>query len=170
MKKEQQPYNPEPELTSKVVEVKRVVKVVKGGRQLRFTALVVVGDGKGQVGYALGKAKSVVDAMQKGETRAKRNMINISLRRETIPHEVKLSQKGALIFLLPAAPGTGIIAGGAMRVLLEAAGVKNVLAKSKGSSNRHNIVAATFTALENMEDALAVAQRRGVSLNTVFNG
>jgi len=158
------------DLQEKVVAINRVAKVVKGGRRFSFSAIVVVGDGHGVVGYGLGKANEVVDAIAKGVDDAKKNLVKVPLFRNTVPHEAMGKFGGGLVLLKPAAAGTGVIAGGAMRAVLESAGVKDVLAKSKGSSNPHNVVKATFDALMKMRDAYTVAQQRGVSLETVFNG
>ncbi|HHL51856.1 MAG TPA: 30S ribosomal protein S5 [Flammeovirgaceae bacterium] len=158
------------DLQEKVVAIKRVAKVVKGGRRFSFSAIVVVGDGNGVVGYGLGKANEVVDAIAKGVDDAKKNLVKVPIDKHTVPHEAIGKYGGGLVLLKPAAPGTGVIAGGAMRAVLESAGIKDVLAKSKGSSNPHNVVKATFDALMKMRDAYTVAQMRGVSLSTVFNG
>ena len=131
---------------------------------------MVVGDGNGVVGYGLGKANEVVDAITKGIDDAKKNLVKIPLNKHTVPHESVGKYGGGHVLLKPASPGTGVIAGGAMRAVLESAGIKDVLAKSKGSSNPHNVVKATFDALTKMRDAYSVAQQRGVSLSTVFNG
>lgn len=158
------------DLTEKVVAIKRVAKVVKGGRRFSFSAIVVVGNGDGVVGYGLGKANEVTDAITKGIDDAKKNLIKVPVLNSTIPHEMLGKYGGGFVLIKPAAPGTGVIAGGAMRAVLEAAGVKDVLAKSKGSSNPHNVVKATFDALLKMRDPIMVAQQRGVSLEKVFNG
>lgn len=158
------------DLQETAVAIKRVSKTVKGGRVMRFTALMVVGDGNGHVGYGLGKAAEVPDAIRKGIEDAKKNMIEVSLKGSTIPHEVLGIYGAGKVLLKPAAPGTGVIAGGAMRAVLESVGIRNVLAKSKGSSNPHNLVKATVAALLELRDARSVAQVRGVSLDTVFNG
>lgn len=158
------------DLTEKVVAIKRVAKVVKGGRRFSFSAIVVVGNGSGVVGYGLGKANEVTDAITKGIDDAKKNLIKVPVLNNTIPHEMEGKYGGGRVLVKPAAPGTGVIAGGAMRAVLEAAGVKDVLAKSKGSSNPHNVVKATFDALLKMRDPFMVAQQRGVSLEKVFNG
>jgi len=158
------------DLKEKVVAIKRVAKVVKGGRRFSFSAIVVVGDSKGVVGYGLGKANEVTDAITKGIDDAKKNLVKVPVYKNTVPHQAIGKYGGGLVLLKPAAPGTGVIAGGAMRAVLESAGIKDVLAKSKGSSNPHNVVKATFNALGQMRDAYAIAQQRGVSLSKVFNG
>ena len=158
------------DLTDKVVAIKRVAKVVKGGRRFSFSAIVVVGDGKGVVGYGLGKANEVSDAIVKGIEDAKKNLVQVPLMNGTVPHEAIGKYGGGLVLIKPAAPGTGVIAGGAMRAVFESAGIHNVLAKSKGSSNPHNVVKATFDALLGMRDAYTVAQQRGVEISKVFNG
>ena len=158
------------ELIEKVVGIQRVAKVTKGGRTFSFTAIVVVGDSNGIVGHGLGKAGEVIDAIQKGIEDAKKNLIKIPIINGTVPHEQYGKYGGGYIFLKPAAHGTGVIAGGAMRAVLESAGVTDVLAKSKGSSNPHNVVKATINALTLMRDPYTVAKNRGVDLNKVFNG
>lgn len=160
----------ETDLKEKVVAIQRVAKVVKGGRRFSFSAIVVVGDGQGVVGYGLGKANEVTDAITKGIDDAKKNLIRVPILKGTVPHVATGKYSGGFVLLKPAAPGTGVLAGGAMRAVLESAGVKDVLAKSKGSSNPHNVVKATFDALLNMRDPFTVAQHRSVSLSKVFNG
>jgi small subunit ribosomal protein S5 len=160
----------EAELKDKLVAVNRVTKVTKGGRTFTFAAIVVIGDGNGTVGYGLGKAKEVQAAVQKGIDDAKKNLIRVPVLKGTIPHEQCGKYSGAKVFLKPAAPGTGVIAGGAMRAVLESVGVKDVLAKCKGSSNPHSVVKATINALLQMKDPYMVSQLRGISLDKVFNG
>jgi small subunit ribosomal protein S5 len=157
-------------LEEKVVSVNRVTKVVKGGRNFSFAAVVVVGDGNGVVGYGLGKAKEVTNAITKGVEDAKKNLIRVPILRSTVPHVSVGRFGGGSVFLKPAAPGTGIIAGGGVRVVLESAGVQNVLSKSKGSSNPHNVVKATFQALLQLRDPVTIASHRGITLDKVFNG
>ena len=158
------------ELNDKLVGVQRVVKVTKGGRTFSFSAIIVVGDEQGVVGHGLGKAKEITDAVMKGIDDAKKNLVRVPILKGTIPHEQYGKYGGAYVFLKPAAPGTGVIAGGAMRAVLESVGITDVLAKSKGSSNPHNVVKATIDALVQLRDAVTVAQHRGVKLDTVFNG
>jgi len=158
------------ELKEKVVAVNRVAKVTKGGRTFTFTAIVVVGDGNGIVGNGLGKAGEVTDAIQKAIEDAKKNLIKVPILHGTVPHEQIGKFGGGNVFIKPASHGTGVIAGGAMRAVLESAGVHDVLAKSQGSSNPHNVVKATIDALSRMRDAVAVAKQRGISLDKVFNG
>ena len=158
------------ELKEKVVAINRVAKVVKGGRRFSFSAIVVVGDGNGTVGYGLGKANEVTDAITKGIDDAKKNLIKVPVIKGTVPHDMYGKYSGGFVLLKPAAAGTGIIAGGAMRAVLDSAGIKDVLAKSKGSSNPHNVVKATFDALSKMREPHVIAQQRGVALSKVFNG
>ena len=158
------------DLKEKVVAIKRVAKVVKGGRRFSFSAIVVVGDGNGVVGYGLGKANEVTDAITKGIDDAKKNLVRVPVFKGTVPHEAIGKFGGEFVLLKPASAGTGVIAGGAMRAVLESAGVHDVLAKSKGSSNPHNVVKATFDALAKMRDPLTIARQRGVTLDKVFNG
>jgi small subunit ribosomal protein S5 len=158
------------ELKDKLVAVNRVTKVTKGGRTFSFSAIVVVGDENGIVGHGLGKAKEVTEAISKGIDDAKKNLIRVPILHGTVPHVQKGKYSGARVLLRPAAQGTGVIAGGAMRAVLESVGVHNVLAKSQGSSNPHNVVKATMDALSQMRDAVAVAKQRGVTLDKVFNG
>jgi small subunit ribosomal protein S5 len=156
--------------SEKLVSVERVTKVTKGGRSFSFSAVVVIGNKKGVVGYGLGKAKEITVAIQKGVEDAKKHLIYVPVLKGTIPHTQEGHYSGSLVFMKPASPGTGVIAGGAMRAVFESAGIKNVLAKSKGSSNPHSVVKATVDALSRMRDPYMVAQLRGISLNKVFNG
>ncbi len=158
------------ELKDRLVAINRVTKVTKGGRAFTFSAIVVVGDEKGVVGYGLGKAKEVTDAVTKGVDDAKKNLVKVSIAKGTVPHEQIGKFGGALVLLKPAAPGTGVIAGGAMRAVLESVGITDVLAKSKGSSNPHNVVKATIDALVQMRDAIGVSQQRGVAMQKIFEG
>jgi small subunit ribosomal protein S5 len=158
------------ELKDRLVSIQRVTKVTKGGRTFSFSAIVVVGNENGIVGYGLGKANEVTTAISKGIEDAKKNLIKVPVYKNTIPHEQLAKFGGALVFLKPASSGTGVKAGGAMRAVLESVGIKDVLAKSKGSSNPHNLVKATFEALTQMRDAFTVAQQRGINMNKVFNG
>lgn len=158
------------DLKEKVVAINRVAKVVKGGRRFSFSAIVVVGDGNGVAGYGLGKANEVTDAITKGIDDAKKNLVKLPIHNGTVPHEALGKFGGGFVLIKPASPGTGVIAGGAMRAVFESAGIHNVLAKSKGSSNPHNVVKATFDALLSMRDAYTVAEQRGIELSKVFNG
>ncbi|MFK5890845.1 MAG: 30S ribosomal protein S5 [Flavobacteriaceae bacterium] len=158
------------ELVDHLVGVQRVTKVTKGGRAFGFSAIVVVGNKNGVVGQGLGKSKDVASAIAKAIEDAKKNLVRIPIVKATLPHEQKGKYSGAKVFLKPASHGTGVIAGGAVRAVLESVGVKDVLSKSQGSSNPHNVVKATFDALLQLRDAASVAKQRGVSLNKVFNG
>jgi len=158
------------ELKEKLVNLSRVAKVTKGGRTFSFSALVVVGDGNGTVGHGLGKARDVSESISKAADDAKKNLVKVPIYNGTIPHE-QLGKYGAgKVLIKPAADGTGVIAGGAMRAVLEIAGVHNVLAKSQGSSNPHNVVKATVDALRRLRSPLQVAKDRGISLNKLFEG
>ncbi len=158
------------ELKDRLVGVQRVTKVTKGGRAFGFSAIVVVGDENGVVGHGLGKSKEVAEAIAKAVEDAKKNLVRIPLNNGTLPHEQKGKYGGARVYLQPASHGTGVIAGGAVRAVLEAVGVHDVLSKSQGSSNPHNVVKATFDALLQLRDARTVARQRGISLEKVFKG
>jgi small subunit ribosomal protein S5 len=158
------------ELKDRLVAINRVTKVTKGGRTFSFSAIVVVGDENGIVGWGLGKANEVTTAISKGVDAAKKNLVHVPIVNGTIPHEQLTKFGGAQVFMKPASHGTGLVAGGAMRAVLESAGVTDVLAKSKGSANPHNLVKATVNALCEMRDAKTVAMQRGVTLDKVFNG
>lgn len=155
------------ELDERVVHIARTAKVVKGGRRFSFRAVVVVGDNRGRVGVGVGKAREVPDAIRKGAERARRNMRLIPLVGTTIPHEVISRYSAAKIFMKPASPGTGVIAGGGVRAVVEAAGIRDILTKSMGSSNILNVVKATISALNALQDPAEVANRRGLPLNRV---
>ena len=158
------------ELKDRLVSIQRVTKVTKGGRAFGFSAIVVVGDESGVVGHGLGKAKEVASAIAKAVEDAKKNLIKIPLNKTTVPHEQKGKHGGARVYIKPASEGTGVIAGGAVRAVLETLGVQDVLSKSQGSSNPHNVVKATFDALLRLRNANTVAEERGISLEKVFNG
>jgi len=167
---EQKVNNTDLELKDRLVAINRVTKVTKGGRTFSFAAIVVVGDENGIVGWGLGKANEVTTAISKGIEAAKKNLIKVPVLKGTIPHEQVARFSGSEVYMQPASSGTGLVAGGAMRAVLESAGVKDVLAKSKGSSNPHNLVKATFAALKLLRDPRMIAQQRGISLDKVFNG
>ena len=158
------------DLKDRLVAINRVTKVTKGGRTFTFAAIVVVGDGKGVIGYGLGKAGEVTAAIAKGVEAAKKNLVKVPVLKGTIPHEVEARFGGAQVFMRPAAAGTGLVAGGAMRAVLDSVGVKDILAKSKGSSNPHNLVKATIEGLSQLRDAYTIAGVRGISMDKVFNG
>ena len=157
------------DLKEKVVAIQRVAKVVKGGRRFSFSAIVVVGDGNGVVGYGLGKANEVTDAITKGIDDAKKNLIKVPVINGTVPHAIHGKFSGGFVFMKPAAPGTGVIAGGAMRSVLEIAGVQNVLAKCYGSTNPANVVRATYNGLRDMVSPEDVAAKRGKSVEEIFS-
>ena len=158
------------ELKDRLVSIQRVTKVTKGGRTFSFSAIVVVGDENGIVGYGLGKSNEVASAVAKGVEDAKKNLIRVPIHNGTLPHEQMARYGGATVFMKPASHGTGVKAGGAMRAVFETVGVHDVLAKSKGSSNPHNLVKATFEALMELRDARTIARQRGISVSKVFNG
>lgn len=157
-----------PEYIEQTIHVNRVAKVVKGGRRFSFNAIVAVGDGLGKVGVGLGKANELPDAIKKASEAAKRSMIRIPLLKGTIPFTVRGKFGAGEVILKPASPGTGVIAGGPVRAIMESAGIRDVLAKSLGSNNPHNLVKATMRGLEQLESALEVAKRRGISLKQLF--
>jgi len=158
------------ELKDRLVSIQRVTKVTKGGRAFSFSAIVVVGNENGIVGYGLGKANEVTTAIAKGIEEAKKNLIKVPIYKGTIPHEQYAKYGGARVFIKPASSGTGVKAGGAMRAVLESVGIHDVLAKSKGSSNPHNLVKATIKALMELRDPAHIAAVRGVSIEKVFKG
>ena len=157
-------------MKDRLVAINRVTKVTKGGRTFTFAAIVVVGNGNGIIGWGLGKAGEVTAAIAKGVEAAKKNLVKIPVLNGTVPHEEAAKFGGAEVFIKPASTGTGVVAGGAMRAVFESVGITDCLAKSKGSSNPHNLVKATILALAEMRDAKTVAQNRGVSLSKVFRG
>lgn len=158
------------DLKEKVVYINRVAKVVKGGRRFSFSAIVVVGDGSGHVGVGLGKANEVVNAITKATEKAKKEIIRISLAGNTIPYVVYGKYGAGKVVLKPASPGTGVIAGGPVRAICEAVGIRDILTKVLGSPNPHNIVKATMTALESLQDPGAIARKRGMDLVDLFRG
>ncbi len=160
----------ETELQEKLVSLNRVAKVTKGGRTFSFAAVAVVGDGKGAVGHGLGKARDVSQAISKAVDDAKKNLIKVPLHNGTIPHEQKGKYGAGKVLIKPASDGTGVIAGGAMRAVLEIAGVQNVLAKSQGSSNPHNVVKATIDALTKLRSPMLIAKQRGITMEKLFEG
>lgn len=158
------------EFKDRLVSIQRVTKVTKGGRTFSFSAIVVVGNENGVVGYGLGKAKEVTTAISKGIDDAKKHLIKVPVHKGTIPHAQEGKYSGARVLIKPASHGTGVIAGGAMRAVLESVGVTDVLAKSKGSSNPHSVVKATIDALTKLRDPFTVAQQRGIEVEKVFKG
>lgn len=158
------------ELKDRLVAINRVTKVTKGGRTFTFSAIVVVGNENGVIGWGLGKAGEVTAAIAKGVEAAKKNLVKVPVLKGTVPHEAAAKFGGANVLIMPASTGTGVVAGGAMRAVLESVGVKDCLAKSKGSSNPHNLVKATIAALSQMRDAYKIAGDRGISMDKVFNG
>lgn len=160
----------ETELKEKLVNLNRVAKVTKGGRTFSFAAVVVVGDANGTIGHGLGKARDVSESIAKAVDDAKKNLIKVPIINGTIPHQQKGKYGAGRVFIKPAAEGTGVIAGGAMRAVLESAGVQNVLAKSMGSSNPHNVVKATIDALAKLRSPKQIAKQRGITLTKLFEG
>ncbi len=156
------------ELIEKIIQIRRVTKVTKGGKKLRFAALVIVGDGKGKVGFALGKAPEVPDAIRKAIERARKNMIAIPIIKGTIPHSIKADFGSTNILLKPAPSGTGVIAGGTVRAIMDAAGITDIVTKAVGSTNPHNLVKATFKALTNLQSLEYVAKKRGKTVEEIL--
>ena len=153
----------------KVVKINRVAKVVKGGRRFSFNAIVVVGDGNGHVGVGLGKANEVMNSVNNGKENAKKSVVRIPIVNGTLPHAIIGKYGAGRVMLKPASPGTGIIAGGAIRAIMEQVGITDVLAKILGTRNPHNVIKATMNGLENLEDATEIARRRGISIQELFN-
>lgn len=162
-----EPREEREELNERVIDIKRVAKVIKGGRRFAFRTVVVVGDGSGRVGIGIGKARAVPDSIRKGTDHARREMVKVTLAGTTIPHPVTAEYGGAKVLLKPAAPGTGVIAGGGVRAVLEAVGVRDILTKSQGSANLLNVAMATLTALQSLRSAQETAAMRGKPVNEV---
>ncbi|WP_185855336.1 30S ribosomal protein S5 [Blattabacterium cuenoti] len=158
------------DLKERLVGVTRVCKVTKGRRYFSFSAIVIKGNENGLIGYGFGKSKEATDAIRKAGDRARRNVRKVCISNGTIPHEQEAKYRGARILLKPASDGTGIIAGGPIRIVLETSGLKNVLSKSKGSSNHHNIIKATIKALSKIRDVYIISKQRGISIKKVYNG
>jgi len=156
------------ELIEKIIQISRVTKVTKGGKKLRFAALVVVGDGKGKVGFGLGKAPEVPDAIRKAIEKAKKSMIQVPVVKGTIPHSIKVKYGSSQLLLRPAPAGTGVIAGGTVRAIMDACGITDVVTKSLGSTNPHNLVKNTFRALSQLQSLDYVARKRGKSLEEIL--
>ena len=169
-RKVQKTKRDELDLQARVVKVKRVTKVIKGGRVLSFSALVVLGDKNGVVGCGFGKARDVAGAVNKATNKARNNLINVPLIKKTIPHAIRCKYKGSQVSLYPTVPGKGVIAGGPTRIVLESAGIPNVLGKIRGSNNPYNVTMATMQGLRSLLSAYGVARRRNISLDKVFNG
>ena len=156
------------EFVEKLIKLNRVAKVVKGGRRFSFSALMVVGDRNGRVGFGFGKANDVAEAIRKSIEKAKKNLITVPIKNSTVPHEIIGNFKSASVLLKPASPGTGVIAGGPVRAIMEACGIHDILSKSLGSKNTMNIVKATFNGIENIFDAKEIARNRGKSLDEMW--
>ncbi len=156
------------EFIEKIIQIRRVTKVTKGGKRLRFSALVIVGDGKGKVGYGLGKAQEVPDAIRKAIEKAKKNMIEVPVVRGTIPHTIMAKFSATKVLLKPAKSGTGVIAGGTVRAIMDAAGITDIVTKCIGSSNPHNLVKATFKALSDLQSVEYVAKKRGKTVEEIL--